>query len=78
MAVDAKRYLRLKPSGVVDIVKGEDGLSLRFKRFEPETGQELNVPELQPFVVEDLYKKRNELQRELDGVNLIIEECGKL
>lgn len=78
MAADAKRYLRLKPKGVADIIKTEEGFALRFKRFDVEVGAELEQPELQPFVLEDIVSRGAEVRRELEGLNLIYEECSRL
>ena len=74
--IDAKRYIRLEPLGVTSVVRTEEGgLALRFKRFEPETGTELDVPELQPFNVEDLQFKAVELEIELAGIRLLLKKC---
>jgi hypothetical protein len=73
--IDVKRYLRLKQFGVTSIVKTETGnFSLLFKRFEPETGKELEQPEVQKFTLDSLYKRIDELKKELEGLEIIVKE----
>jgi len=72
--IDAKRYIRLKPQGVTSIAKTNSGFSLVFKRFEPETGQEIPEPEFQAFALEDLNKKVSELKHELFCFESVIED----
>jgi hypothetical protein len=72
--IDAKRYVRLKPQGVTSITKTNSGFFLVFKRFEPETGQEIPEPEVQTFVLDDLNKRVSDLKHELFCFESVIED----
>lgn len=73
--VDAKRYLRLKPKGVVKVDKEEDALYLIFKRFDVESGQELERPEKQLIDKELIIKRISDIENELLGLKTILEDC---
>lgn len=76
IAID--RFLRLKPDGFASVAKDESGeLFLIFKRFNPETGAELE-PERQHITVVDLQARRGQLQPEIDAIDAILREIEGL
>jgi hypothetical protein len=77
--IDVKRFNRVRQKGLAKISKTLDGeFELRFKRFDPENGDELMQPEIQHIVLEEVLKKRDEYQAEIDGINLILTEIGAI
>ena len=78
MAADAKRYVRLSPKGVVQVIKTAEGFALRFNRYEPETGALLEVPELQEFKLDEIEKRIGECEYELGGLHAILGACAAL
>ncbi len=73
--IDARRYLRLEPKNVTDVLLKEDGFFyLTFKRFDNETGAEVNPPETQYINFEEVAKHRSELQEEIDGIDAVMKK----
>ena len=72
--MDINRYGRLKLEGVADVLRSEDTIWLRFKRFNPETGKELDDPELQEVTVEQIKKRREVLTGEVEIIDSLLAE----
>lgn len=76
--IDIARFLRLRPNGFASVHKAEDKtLWLVFKRFNPETGYELD-PEYQLITVADLQIRRDQIQPELNAIDAILAEIRGL
>jgi hypothetical protein len=69
--IDAKRYLRLSPKGLTKIVEKEDGFYLQFARYNVEDGTIIE-PEEQKIDIEEIHIRQNELEKELNGINLLL------
>lgn len=76
--VDVLRYNRLKPKGLVKVVKSEEGkYFLAFKRFSVEDSTEID-PEKQEILMEELQTARKKAEESIVGVNEILEEIVNL
>ena len=71
--IDAKRYLRLKDQGLTKI----NGEFLEFSRFDIETGK-LSDPEQQKINIDEINTRKEELQKELDGINYFLKAIHDL
>lgn len=72
--IELLRYARLKPEGVVSAALTPEGMvSVKFKRFDPTTGKEVE-PEESLLTFEDLETRLKELPIEI----AVIEELLKL
>ena len=67
-----EKYNRLKNKGAVEIVKNKDKISLSFKQFNPETGEEEN-PLVYQVNFDELEQKKAELQKQIDEINDFIQ-----
>jgi len=74
--IDAKRYLRLQPKNLTKIVIKDDGDKyLQFARFEPEEGK-LVEPEEQKINIEEIKTRKEEIETELAGIELIFKNIN--
>ena len=77
--IDAKRYARLSPIGMAKVISNDDPdfpFSIVFKRFDVETGAEVtDCPEVQPFRVDEINLRLDEITKELQALTLVLEEC---
>jgi hypothetical protein len=73
---DLKRYYRLKPTGNCWAERIGEEVKLLFKRFDNETGKELD-PEYQYSTVEQLKKDKEDLENQLFAINSILEDINK-
>ena len=71
--VDVKRYHRLKPKGFTKIVEKEDGKYLQFDRHDVESGC-LIEPEEQKINIEEINKVRGNFQKEIDAIDLFLND----
>ena len=76
--MDINRYGRLKLEGVADVLQTDEGIWLRFKRFNPETGKELDDAELQLVTVEQIKKRRETLTSEVDIIDSLLAELHEI
>ena len=77
--VDVKRFERLYVLGVSDVIKvGPDTFALRFKRFDIETGVELEQPELQEFKTAHFQERIDSITQELSALKSILQKCSEL
>jgi hypothetical protein len=75
--LDLKRFARLHPDGATRVVKTEAGITVYFKRFDNETGKELS-PEPNYTTMDLLMKDKESLESQLEGLNILLDEIGKL
>jgi hypothetical protein len=75
--IDLKRFNRQRPKGLAKIIPFEDGFALRFSRFDIENGQEI-PPEVQKISMDELAKKKSDVEKELSALNEIITEVTQL
>lgn len=69
-----QRYIELKTKGTVSIREGSDKLELVTKRFDQDTGEEVEE-KVEQVLIPDLEKEKAILLRELDNVNALIEDA---
>jgi len=69
--IDITRFIRLREQAAV--VQESGNWYLTFKRFSPETGEELE-PERQPISLDHLTQRRAQLEAELAAIDAIIKE----
>lgn len=72
--IEFSRYLRLKPKGLVSSdVFDQDGINVTFKRFDVETGEELD-PERSFLTWEELQKKLAEVEAAAVVIRELLEK----
>jgi hypothetical protein len=74
--IDIKRFNRVREKGLAKIQFGPEGYELVFKRFDPESGEELQMPERQKVNPKELQDRRAELLKEVGGIEAILTELG--
>ncbi len=75
--MDIKRYRRLQAEGCADVYRDANGKHfLRFKRFNPENGQELD-PELQELFLDRLHIYRDEMSANYEAANAVINQINR-
>ena len=73
MSVDIKQYNELKEKNAVEIIKTENSQALSFKKYDDRTG--IRLPdEIQGFDLEELTKKKEELQTEITSIDAFLAE----
>ena len=77
--IDGKRYLRLRDKGHTKIVKKEKDTDyyLEFDRFDVEEGFLSEEPERQKIDLEEIAKRQDEVQRELKGIELFLNDYNQ-
>jgi hypothetical protein len=76
--IDLKRYHRLHPEGLCWVEKVKDNeYVVLFKRFDNENGKELS-PEPNYVTIENLEKDKQDLNKQLEALLLILEDIKKL
>jgi hypothetical protein len=77
--IDLKRYYRLHPQKLCWVEKANNiEYMILFKRFNNETGEELEQLEPQYFTLENLEENKSDLIIQLDTINSILEDIKKL
>lgn len=71
--VDLKRYLKLRDKGLTDVVMKDNIPYLQFKRFSVEDGQPIE-PEEQMISIDEISKRKDEINKELKGADLLLQE----
>lgn len=71
--VDIGRFLRLRKQA--DVIQEGGEWYLTFKRFNPETGEELEL-ERQKISAEELANRKAHLETELAAITAIVAEMG--
>jgi hypothetical protein len=75
--IDLRRYVRVKPEGLVTVGMRDDSYALLFKRFDVERGTELK-PEAQKFTLEELTERKDELVAELSAIEEVLAAVKEL
>ena len=71
--IDAKRYAWSKADGLAKIIQKDQADFIEFKLFDVHTGKPIE-PELQQIDVQAMIERRDILQQEIDGINMILED----
>lgn len=71
--IDARRYNRLTPKGLTDILKKDEDYYLTFKRFSVEDGGEL-PPEEQLIQIQEIKERIAIIEDELKGLNEVLSK----
>jgi len=69
-----KDYVEKKDKGLSEIVKAGSGYAIAFKRWDEETG-EVEEPEIQAVDLDELASKKEELQKEIADIDLVVADC---
>lgn len=72
-----KKYQQLKEKKVVNLAKIGDAYAIAFKKFDPDTGEELS-DEVVSVDLEQLEKRKEELESEIENIDTFIKDCQKL
>lgn len=75
--IDAKRYVWSKQEGLAKIIKKDDANFIQFKLFDVHRGTEIE-PEFQQIDVDAMIERRDILQQEVDGINMILQDMKDL
>lgn len=77
--IDLKRYHRLHPAGLCWVEKCKENTDyvVLFKRFDNENGKEL-TPEPNYVTIEGLEKDKEELTKQLEALNMILDSIKSL
>lgn len=67
------KYTQLKQNGNITITKQVRGFLVSKKRYDPETGQELD-PILEMVDITSLTEKRDALQADLDSIQALLDD----
>lgn len=75
--IDIKRYIEKKEKKLVSVAKIGNAFVISQKRFDVETGEELD-PEVQGFNLEDLEEIKLNLQKAIADIDSLIENINAL
>jgi len=75
--IDVKKYIEKKAKGLSAISKVGDAYAVSFKKFDVETGAQLD-PEVLAVDVTELETKKKELQQEITEIDSLIADVKAL
>ena len=74
---DIKKYIEKKPKGLAVIAKIGDAYAISTKKFDSETGEALD-PNVEAIDIGELETKKNELQKEIADIDVLIADLKAL
>lgn len=74
--MDIQKYVEKKEKGMVEVISVGNASALVSKRFDPETGAELD-PEIVSLNKDDLTKQREQLANALASVDALLADMDK-
>ena len=75
--IDIKKYIEKKDKGLISIAKIGDAFAISQKKFDPESGEEVE-PEVQGFNIKDLEIMKKDLEQNLVDVGAFIADVNNL
>ena len=75
--VDLRRFFRLKPKGLCWIEKLDESFVVKFKRFDNETGTDLD-PETNYITEDEIRKELAESLEKIEAANIILNQIQLL
>lgn len=75
--MDTKRYLERKDKNAVTLAKVGDSFALEYKKFDAETGVEID-PEVIAVNREDLLKSKADLQAQIADIDAVLKDLDAL
>jgi len=72
-----KDYIEKKDNGLSEIVKAGGGYAIAIKQWDKNTGK-TEEPEIQAVDLDELAKKKEELQKEIADIDQVIADCSAL
>jgi hypothetical protein len=75
--IDAKRYPKAKPKGLVSIVERDNVFFICYKRFDVRDGSEVES-EFQQINIDEITERKKLLEEELNGINEVFSDLETL